>query len=158
MPKGCVYFASSWFYMGGSGLDRTMDFQKFCIGSDLILADQDWIWTEKFLSPLFSGSYDTLGTGAAQRLLFDERYWLTRAFGKAISRPNIFQWKAFTPEPHFTGQFFSHPSRLKNLLRTISHRQLPGPRFSVWLRWGCLRSECCHALGKIPTVGIFMLL
>jgi len=45
-----------WFYNGGSGLDRTDDFQKFCesgldriqfyrfrTGSDSILSDQDWI-------------------------------------------------------------------------------------------------------------------
>jgi len=46
--------------MGGSGLDRTDDFQKFCglsTGSDSILSDQDWTRTEKFPSLLISGEY-----------------------------------------------------------------------------------------------------
>jgi len=39
------------FYMGGSGLDRTDDFQKFC-GSvlDRIQFYQDWTLTENFQS------------------------------------------------------------------------------------------------------------
>jgi len=44
--------------MGGSGLDRTDDFQKFC-GSGLdriqFFSDQDWTRTEKFHSLLISG-------------------------------------------------------------------------------------------------------
>ena len=37
---------NTWFYIGGSGLDRTDDFQ---------FVDQDWTWTEKFHNPLISG-------------------------------------------------------------------------------------------------------
>jgi len=46
----------TWFCMGGSGLDRTDDFQKFAdkdwIGFNFV--DQDWTRTEKFHSPLIS--------------------------------------------------------------------------------------------------------
>jgi len=47
-----------WFYIGGSGLDRTDDFKKILrirTGSDSILSDEDWTRTEKFHSPLISG-------------------------------------------------------------------------------------------------------
>ena len=49
---------NTWFYMGGSGLDRTDGFQNFVdqgwIGFNL--HRQDWIRTEKFHSPLISDS------------------------------------------------------------------------------------------------------
>jgi len=45
--------------MGGPGLDRTDDFQRFCRrGLDRIyfFSDQDWTRTEKFHSPLISAT------------------------------------------------------------------------------------------------------
>jgi len=49
---------NTYFYIGGSGLDRTDDIQKFCgSGLDLILLDQDWTRTEKFHSPLVSAAH-----------------------------------------------------------------------------------------------------
>ena len=59
--SSCSSFASwgkikIYFYTGGSGLDWTDDFKKFC-GQDWIgfkLSDQDWNRTEKFHSLLIS--------------------------------------------------------------------------------------------------------
>jgi len=51
------------FYIGGSGLDRTGDFQKFAdqgwIGFNFI--GQDWTRTEKFHSPLISAVLEGYG-------------------------------------------------------------------------------------------------
>jgi len=48
---------NTWFYMGGSGLDRTDDSQKFCgSGLDRIEFLRIRVGLEKFHSPLISVS------------------------------------------------------------------------------------------------------
>ena len=72
---------NTWFYIGGSGLHRTDDFQKifkFRTGSDSILSDQDWTWTENFHSLLICGSYHiVVCTSKPPRN--NQRRWLTNA-------------------------------------------------------------------------------
>ena len=60
-----------WFCLGGSGLNRTGNFQKFCgAGLDRIQVHQDWTRTEKFHSPLISAACSVFSFATAVGVSF----------------------------------------------------------------------------------------